>query len=186
MNKYTQPGRVMLMALIPAALAFGSSLTTWITVQAHTSINNSQVKVTGADAAPAVTSLALVALAATLALRIAGPKVRWLICAMMAVTGVALAWAALAVVTDPAAASMTEVGKATGVVGLGADYHLSAWPWFAAACGVLYLLAALWAVYASRGWAARTKYERHVVADHEDMDEIDTWDSLTAGHDPTR
>ncbi|GGH56967.1 Trp biosynthesis-associated membrane protein [Rothia aerolata] len=183
---WAAPGRVMLLMVATAAIAFGTTLPTWITAQVHTSLSQANVAVAGSDAAPAVSSLALVALAGGLAIRIVGPKARLIVAAVVALAAVGMGFSVLQVLGNPDEASMTEVGKATGMVGSAADYTFSSWPWIALVCALLILLAALWAAVASRKWPQRRKYERGRTAAGQEMDEIDTWDSLTDGVDPTR
>lgn len=183
-SRYSSPGKITLGSLLLAGATFATTLPTWVHAQVN-AVAESQVDVSGADAAPAVTSLALVFLAATVAVPIAGPVVRWVICGIMALASLGMIGSIISVILNPAAATLTEVGKATGMTGAQGTFTLTALPWIALTLAVLLLAQSIWTALASRSWATRRKYERKIHHAKEDLDEIDTWDSFTAGEDPT-
>lgn len=185
MSKFSRPGTVMLISFAAAAIAFGSTLPTWVIVDVNNSLGNPQVEVVGSDAAPAVSSLAMVILAASVAIRIAGPKLRWAVSAIMALASVGMIFSIFSVASNPASATLTEVGKATGIADTGSDYTLTFWPWVALFIAVVLFLNSIWTALAARSWPVRRRYERTTVTDSEDLDEIDTWDSFSEGNDPT-
>ena len=74
-ERSTRPGLVMLSGLLVAAAAFGTTLLTWVDARITGAFGEQSLAVSGSKAAPAVSALALVALAAPLAGRIA-PRVR--------------------------------------------------------------------------------------------------------------
>lgn len=184
-SSMTRPGTVMLISLGAAAIAFGTTLPTWVIVQVKNTLSSPTVEVAGSDAAPAVSSLALVSLAASVAIRIAGPKLRWAISAIMALAGLGMMLSIFSVAQDPASATLTEVGNATGMSDSSSEFTVTFWPWLALFMAVVLFINALWTAYVSRSWPVRRKYERAVRTEHEDLDEIDTWDSFSAGEDPT-
>lgn len=184
-SRFSSPAMVMLLSIAAAALTFGTTLPTWVRASLETTMGATTIDVAGSDAAPAVSSLALVVLAASIAVRIAGPKIRWVICCIMAFAGAGMAASIVQVATNPQAATLTEVGKATGQTGAGGSFALTFWPWVALFFAVVIVLNSIVTAMASRHWPTRRKYERSNTLVHEDMDEIDTWDSFTAGEDPT-
>lgn len=184
---------IVVLATAAAALAaFGSTTQTWLSVTLpQTSVQTPSLQVPGSDAATAVTAFALVGLAAGLAASIAGPVARWIIGALLLVAGAGIVWSSLNVVADPPAAAATAIGEAIGVTGqAGVSVTVTAMPWLAAVAGVLLALCAVWLLVAGRGWTAARRYEKSAgrgaakkpgTAD----DEIDSWDRLTRGDDPT-
>ncbi|QNV37011.1 Trp biosynthesis-associated membrane protein [Rothia terrae] len=189
--RWKSPGLLTLLGLASAGGAFGTTLPPWITVNVKDALQHATVNVPGSDAAPGVSALALVALVGTLVARLASQKIRYVITAIVALSGVGMMFSIWSTMADPASAARTNVGEATGVVGMDADYTLSAWPWVAMVAALMIIVSAVLIGIASRSWKQRkAKYDRnHGVAvpanSHEDLDEIDTWDSLTRGVDPT-
>ena len=154
-ERSTRPGLVMLSGLLVAAAAFGTTLLTWVDARITGAFGEQSLAVSGSKAAPAVSALALVALA----------------------------------ISNPAAAVVTETSRLTGTISPAGEYSLSPWPWVSAACGALIIVVALWAAFTSRTWDAGRRYERSAArsihTENGQMDEMDAWDSLSRGEDPT-
>lgn len=185
-------GRVILVCLLIPALAFVTTLFPWIHANVSSVMSTVDVDVKGTDAAPAVSALGLVALAGVLAVRIAGKVLRLIISIVIALAGVGMVISALTAALNPSDAAMTKVGEATGTTGPGGDYVVTVWPWLTLVLGVATILAAVWLWWSSRSWKATSRrYERtsqHSVEKGENphADDIDAWDSLSEGEDPTR
>ena len=188
-ERSTRPGLVMLSGLLVAVAAFGTTLLTWVDARITGAFGEQSLAVSGSKAAPAVSALALVALAAPLAGRIAPRLLRYVVYGVAAAAGVGIVLSVIAVTSNPAAAVVTETSRLTGTISPAGEYVLSPWPWVSAACGVLIIVVALWAAFTSRTWDAGRRYERsaarsvHTEDGH--MDEMDAWDSLSRGEDPT-
>ncbi|WP_270238321.1 Trp biosynthesis-associated membrane protein [Rothia kristinae] len=192
-------GRLILLSLLVPALAFAATLPPWVTAQVDTVLAQRQdIDVPGTTAAPAVSALALVALAGVLTVRIAGPVLRAVICAVIALAGVGMALTAVSVPLDPENAARTSVGQRTGAVGAGGDYAVHPWPWvcLVLAVGIVVMAVTLWR--ASRTWrSAGRRFERpgqRAAAAQETTPsaeqapharDIDAWDRLSRGEDPT-
>ena len=192
-------GRLILLSLLVPALAFAATLPTWVTAQVDTVLAQRQdINVPGTTAAPAVSALALVALAGVLTVRIAGPVLRTVICAVIALAGIGTVLAALSVPLDPEGAARSSVGQRTGAVGAGGDYTVHPWPWVCLvfAVGIVVMAVVLWR--ASRSWrGAGRRFERpeqRAAATRETAPapeqapharDIDAWDRLSRGEDPT-
>lgn len=188
---WAKPARVMLGSMAVSAAAFLTTLPTWIRAEVSTVVATSTLDISGADAGPTVSALALVALVASVALRIAGPKLRKVLALLLVGVGVGLAVAALGVHADPQAASMAQVSAITGTNAPADSYEVTALLLLSAAFGVLVALAGLWAFVATSHWKTGRKYDRSAaraarVASAEETDEIDAWDSLSEGKDPTQ
>ncbi|MDO4898616.1 MAG: Trp biosynthesis-associated membrane protein [Rothia sp. (in: high G+C Gram-positive bacteria)] len=187
---FSTPGRVMLASLLAAGAAFGSTLPVWIRAEVTTVVETRTLEISGADAASAVSALALVALAAAIAVRITGPRLKKLVSLIMALVGGGIAVSAFNVYQNPQAAAFSEVSSATGTTAAANFYELTPMPWLAVAAGALVALCGIWAFFASSRWAVGRKYDRAAaraqrVRTDEDVDDIDTWDALSDGIDPT-
>lgn len=188
---WAKPARVMLGSMAVSAAAFLTTLPTWIRAEVSTVVATSTLDISGADAGPTVSALALVALVASVALRIAGPKLRKVLALLLVGVGVGLAVAAFGVHADPLAASMAQVSAITGTNAPADSYEVTALPLLSAAFGVLVALAGVWAFVATSHWKTGRKYDRSAaraarLASAEETDEIDAWDSLSEGKDPTQ
>lgn len=188
--KFSTPGRVMAASLLAAGLAFASTLPIWIRAEVTTVLETTTLEISGADAASAVSALALVALAAAIAVRITGPKLRKIVSALMVLVGLGIAISALGVYSNPQTAAATEVSAATGTTAAANSYVVTMMPWLAVAGGLLVAACGVWAFFASSHWAVGRKYDRSAaraqrVSTADEVDDIDAWDSLSEGHDPT-
>ena len=175
-----RPGRrlTVLAATAASALLIGATRTTWTAATAPDLTGAAQsVAVTGADAAPAVLALAIVALAAALATSLSSTWVRFVTGPVLIASGLGAAWTAFAVHRDPVSASGSAVSSATGVVGSEMSATATVWP----------LLAVLLGLIAGRSWPVGTRYRSPAVAAPSDpsRDPAAAWDALTRGEDPS-
>ena len=186
---------VMLLGVIGAVLALATSTRTWITVQPEVgSVKIPLIEVAGSDASAAIAALAVVALAGSLAALIAGKIARYVISGILLLVGGGIIASALAVLGNPVTAAAAKVGEATGLSTAAGDYQVSFWPYVAACAGLVLVVNALILAVAGRTWAGSKKYSRDAAtaADSTEpaaptgrIDEIDGWDSLSRGEDPT-
>jgi uncharacterized membrane protein (TIGR02234 family) len=184
---------VLLIALLALA-AFGTTTQTWMTATldpnqvGQAGATQSAIQVQGSKAATTVTALALVALAGGLAAAIAGRIARWVITAIIVLASAGVVTAAATVLADPLAAAQGSIAAATGISGSQAHVEVTPFPVLAVVAGCLLALAALLILPASRYWKARTKYDAAAAgtaAAAGPVDEIDSWDRLSRGEDPT-
>lgn len=152
-GRFTRRGTVVLAIVVLALLAFGSTTQTWLSVRLpQEAVQTPDLSIPGSDAATPVTAFALVALAAALAVSIAGRVARWIIAVILVLSGVGIIFSSAAVALDPATAAEPAIGTAIGVSGsAGAVATASAMPWLAAGAGVLLVLAAAWVVLVEAG-----------------------------------
>ncbi|PPB50073.1 hypothetical protein C4K88_05210 [Arthrobacter pityocampae] len=160
-GRLTRRGVVVLGIVVLALLAFGATTQTWLTVRLpQDAVQTPDLAIAGSDAATPVTAFALVALAAALAVSIAGRVARWVIAAILVLSGIGITLSSTAVALDPSSAAEPAVGTAIGVSGLaGAEASATALPWVAAAAGVLLVLAAGWVLVAGRTWGINRRYD---------------------------
>lgn len=192
------------LVLVIAALAlavFGTTTQTWLTVhldptQLGQAVNGQDgLQVQGSKAATTVTALALVALAGGLAASIAGRIARWIITAIILLAAAGIVSAAAIVLADPLAAAQGSIAAATGISGSNVQVGTTAFPALAVVAGTLLGLSALAIIPAGRYWKTRTKYDTATAggataaaaagAPAGPADEIDSWDRLSRGDDPT-
>jgi uncharacterized membrane protein (TIGR02234 family) len=159
--RFARRGIVVMGIVLLALLAFGSSTQTWLTVRLpQESVQTPDLMIAGSDASTPVTAFALVALAAALAVSIAGRVARWVIAVILVLSGVGIVLSSVAVALDPTAAAEPAIGTAIGVSGRsGAEATASAMPWLAVVAGVLLVLAAVWLVLAGRRWGVNKRYD---------------------------
>lgn len=160
-SRFTRRGTVVLGIVLPALLAFGSTTQTWLTVRLpQDAVQTPDLMIAGSDASTPVTAFALVALAAALAVSIAGRVARWIIAVILVLSGAGIVASSASVALDPGSAAEPAVGSAIGVSGLaGAEATASALPWLAVVAGILLVLAAAWMVLAGRTWGASKRYD---------------------------
>ncbi|WP_434994470.1 Trp biosynthesis-associated membrane protein [Arthrobacter sp. Ld5] len=160
-GRLTRRGTVVLGIVVLALLAFGTTTQTWLTVRLpQDAVQTPDLAIAGSDAATPVTAFALVALAAALAVSIAGSVARWIIAGILVLSGIGIAASSAGVALDPSTAAEPAIGTAIGVSGLAdAEAASTAMPWVAAGAGVLLVLAAAWVVLAGRTWVASRRYD---------------------------
>lgn len=232
-RRASRRGFVVLGIVLLALIAFGSTTQTWLMVRLpQEAVQTPDLEIAGSDAAVPVTAFALVALAAALAVSIAGRVARWVVAVILVLAGAGITVSSASVALEPRAAAEPAIGTAIGVSGSsGAEVSATVLPVVAAIAGVLLVLAAGWVVLAGRSWAVNKRYdagaarvarpteagvlpgdaatsppstgdippgvsdgpvdpEASEVAESRSRnahaDEIDSWDQLSRGNDPTR
>ncbi len=164
-------------------------------VSALTTLN-----VLGGQAAPLVTSTALVALACAGALTVAGPRTRRLVLLLAAAASVGVVLGSVGVLEDPAASARPALAGAAALTpgSLGAEAieaGATAWVWATAVLGALLVLLNGWALATCRSWPGARRFEQQPEPAPGDAarppapargDTAQDWDALTRGEDPTR
>lgn len=192
---WARKSTLVLLVAVLALAVFGTTTQTWMTVildpnqVGQAGAAQTALEVQGSKAATAVTALALVALAGGLAAAIAGRIARWIITAIIVLASVGIVAAAATVLANPLAAAQGAIAAATGITGSQAQVAVTAFPVLAVVAGCLLALAALLIVPAGQHWKSRTKYDTpaagSAAATAGPVDEIDSWDRLSRGDDPT-
>jgi len=192
---WARKSTLVLLVAVLALAVFGTTTQTWITVTldpnqvGQAGAAQTALEVQGSKAATAVTALALVALAGGLAAAIAGRIARWIITAIIVLASAGIVAAVATVLANPLAAAQGAIAAATGITGSQAQVAVTAFPVLAVVAGCLLALAALLIIPAGRHWKARTKYDAPAAGSAAPpagpVDEIDSWDRLSRGDDPT-
>lgn len=191
---------LILLLVVGGGLALLASVQAWIHVEFFPGVATvEQTEVSGQQASPAITLIALAALAAALVLTIAGPVFRRVIGALVLLLGVGLSSVGLVIALSPIDGARSQVEDATGISGADSHYALvseisvSAWPMITAAIGVLLAVLGLYVVLFSGRWkAAGRKYDaagrgkaQKASRPEAQGDRISEWDALSDGDDPT-
>lgn len=212
-RRFGQRKHVVLAGLAVSIAALILISQTWITVGApDTGVAVAGLDVAGGTASPAAVALAVVMLAATIALTIAGPVTRWVITVVQALAGAGVAGVSIWSALSPQDAAATKVGETFGLGIVSSNYDVTVFPYITAVLGVLMVLVAVWgSLVAAPAASKSSKYDRagsaprrskrqagtageveqgetkpdEIERDEIELDEIDQWDALTQGEDPT-
>lgn len=189
----------VLVTLLCAIGLFAASAATWVHATVNTTLEPLTVDVAGSDAAPAVTALGLVAGAAAVASTLAGRVLRTIVGLVVSAAGIGACLAVLAVTADPENAARGTVGAQTGAVGTGGEFTLTVFPWLALLAAGALIVCGVWLVLVARHAGTRSgqRYDRGALTGRkagaadterswEHSDDIDAWDALTRGEDPTK
>ncbi|MEO6531718.1 MAG: Trp biosynthesis-associated membrane protein [Specibacter sp.] len=181
---------LILLSILAALAVFGTTTQTWIHVAiAPGEVAQTDLDIPGSKAAVSVSALALVALAGALATTIAGKIARIITSSIVLLSAVGIIAVVLGVLANPAGAAMSEVGAATGIIGQDSDAVTTVFPILAVLAAALLALAAAAVLWFGRSWTIRSKYDTATAfpgtGSGEPVDEIDSWDRLSRGEDPT-
>jgi len=185
---WARKANLVLATAVFALAVFGTTTQSWIDVRLDpAAAANAELHVQGSKAATAVTALALVALAGGLAASIAGRVARWIIAVLVLLASAGIIVAAATVLADPLGAAQGTIAASTGISGGQAAVTATPFPVLAVVAASFLALCALALPAAGRYWKARTKYDRGQAAraGSGPVDEIDSWDRLSRGEDPT-
>lgn len=193
-----RPTRSMtvLILLLGGVLALIGATQTWVTATGFEAAHIDLVQLSGQEASPVITAMALVSIAAGAALSIARRIGRWIIGILATLAAVTMGWATINVMTNPLSAVALKIAETTGTTGFdepGAQLEVSALPWLTVAGAVITVLGGLIALIVGRRWpVGKTKkydvgeqQQPHRADRDGQLDEIDTWDELSRGEDPT-
>lgn len=183
----------VLILLLGGVLALIGATQTWVTATGFEAAHIDHVQLSGQEASPVITAMALVTIAAGAALSIARRIGRWLIGIITICGASMMAWATVTVITNPYAAVAPKVAETTGTTGIeegATQLDVSLLPWLTVIGAVIGVVGGLLTLVAGRHWPVgkTKKYDMDVSKARDDggpLDEIDTWDELSRGEDPT-
>ena len=180
---------------IAGAVALYSATQAWVSLTlAEGAAAFGQLEVTGQQVNQSLSPVAIAALAAALALTIAGKAFRRVLGVLVLLLGAGLGAIAVTVMRDPAAAATGRLAEVTGLAGsaqagLVTSTQMSPMVVLALGAGVLLvLLGALVMLFSGRWKTAGRKYEADSGAARPasaEPDRISDWESLNAGDDPS-
>lgn len=186
----------MLILLLGGVLALIGSTQTWVTATGFETTHVQNVQLSGQEASPVITAMALVTVVAGAALSIARKAGRWVIGVVAVLATVMMGWATINVIVNPLGAAAQKIAETTGTSGLDGDtaatVEVTLLPWLTVIGSVIGLIGALIALTVGANWPVgkTKKYDVGAQRPTEQnadgrLDEIDTWDELSRGEDPT-
>lgn len=199
---YRRKSTVVFSTLIFAGALLGAATQTWFQVSMDQgTVRATEIAVPGTKVSAAVTAFALVAAAGALAVTIAGRVGRVIAGVLVLLAAVGAAWTTGSSMLDPQAAVAPAVSEQIGVEGLALDAQLTPLLPLAFAAALCLLFAALAILVFGSDWTSTRKYNAArqarpgangaaststgAVDDLEEFDQIDGWDRLSRGEDPT-
>ncbi|KIP52465.1 hypothetical protein SD72_09535 [Leucobacter komagatae] len=184
--------------VLTGAVALLSSVQEWIDIAFHPGAATIEhLSVTGQQISPALTLIALAALASALVLTIAGRGFRRVIGLLIVILGGGLSYAGVRALIDPFDGASGPIAQVSGITGtaqstLVESFNVSVWPTVTVVVGALLALAGVLVLVFGQRWkAAGRKYEsgsgpaRPRSATAPTDDRISEWDALSDGGDPT-
>lgn len=183
----------VLILLLGGVLALIGSTQTWVTAVGFEAAHIDSVQLSGQEASPVITAMALVTVAAGAALSIARRMGRWLIGIVAVLAAVAMAWASIDVVVNPLRAVAQKIAETTGTTAtaeITPNIEVTVLPWLTVIGALIGAVGGLMTLTAGRRWPVgkTKKYDVGTQQRHDPdgpLDEIDTWDELSRGEDPT-
>jgi uncharacterized membrane protein (TIGR02234 family) len=174
------------LCLLGASVVLVAAGRSWVTAAGAVDLAAGLgVRLTGRTVAAAVPALGLVALGGTVAMVAARGRLRVLVGALLTLVGGWTSWLALRIIADPDAAARSADG--VGAVAAGSA-DVTGWAWAAAVGGLLVAAAGLLAAVRGPGWPAMSaRYDRPTLAQRAGVPpEVQIWEALDRGDDPTR
>lgn len=181
---------------IASALALFGATQVWVTLDlAEGAAAFASLEVTGQQLNQSLSPIAIAALAAALALTIAGRGFRRVLGVLVSLLGVGIIAIAVSVLTNPVAAASGGLAEATGLTGhdqlsLVTSYHATQMIVLTLVAGsLLVLFGVLVLILGGRWKSAGRKYEadagRTAAKDDGEPDRISDWEAMSDGDDPT-
>lgn len=185
---FFQRRNTVLIIQLGSVLLLVSTALTWVTATGlPETAAVDEVSLLGGDMSPTVRAMGLVGVAGGVAATIARKWVRGLIGAVLLGAGfISLIGAALTII-DPAATAAPALAEFTGTTDAAATYAPGFAVWMGILGSIMLVISSLAMLLFSPGWndeKSTKKYSRG-QAGSEDPDEIDLWDDLSDGDDPT-
>lgn len=194
----TSKGALIGAIVLAGGAALLASVQVWLAVALLPGVATvEELQVTGQQMSPALTLIALAALAAALVLTLAGRGFRRVIAVLIVGLGAGLAYAGFRAISAPLDGASGQLESVSGIsgeaqAGLVSSLDLSAWPAVTVAVGVILAVAGvLVLVFGSRWKQGGRKYEssgeakRARAAGTATGDRISDWEALSDGEDPT-
>ena len=186
-------GTTVIIVLLGGIIALIGSTQVWVTATGFEAAHIHSVTLSGQEASPVITAMALVTAAAGAALSIARKIGRWIIGVVVVLAGITMGWATSNIAMTPTNAVAQKIAETTGTTGMAdiaPNIEVSMLPWVTVLGAVIGVIGGLCALIAGREWPiGKTKKYDVGTQQRADrtgpLDEIDTWDELSRGEDPT-
>ena len=183
----------VLILLLGGVLALIGATQTWVTATGFEAAHLDSVQLSGQEASPVITAMALVAIAAGAALSIARKIGRWIVGVVTILAAVTMGWTTISVLINPLDTVAVKISETTGTTAINdvvAQLDVSVLPWLTVLGAVIVIVGGLIALMVGGRWPVG-KTKKYDVGEQAQptgtgqLDEIDTWDELSRGEDPT-
>lgn len=189
---FTRSVTVLIM-LLGGTLALIGSTQTWVTATGFEAAHIANIQLSGQEASPVITAMSLVTIAAAAALSITRKVGRWIVGVVAVLGSFAMGWASIDVLINPLTAASQKIAETTGTTGMAdiaANIEVSVFPWLTVIGSAVVFLGGVLAVTVGSRWPIGKTKKYDVGAQKPaqkdgPLDEIDTWDELSRGEDPT-
>lgn len=186
-------GITVIIMLLGGVLALIGATQSWVTATGFEAAHIHSVELSGQEASPVITAMALVTVAAGAALSIARRIGRWIIGIVVVLAAITMGLTTINVAlnpTDAVAQKIAETTGTTGIADIAPSIEVSMLPWLTVIGALIGLAGGIIALTAGGHWpVGKTKKYDVGVQQRTDrngpLDEIDTWDELSRGQDPT-
>ncbi|WP_120004431.1 Trp biosynthesis-associated membrane protein [Nesterenkonia muleiensis] len=186
---FFQRKNTILFIQIASVLILVSTALTWVTATGlPDTAAADEISLSGAEMAPTIRAMGVVGVAGGVAATIAKGWLRGLIGAVVFGAGVLSFVAAVLALSNPAAAAAPALADYTGTTDPAAEYAVGFAVWMALLGSILLVITSLALLLFSPGWDDDTtskKFSRGKPG-AQNPDEIDMWDDLSDGEDPTK
>lgn len=197
-SKLTGKGSLIGLVVLAGAAALLASVQAWLSIALLPGVATvEELTVTGQQITPALTLIALAALAAALVLTIAGKGFRRVIAVLIVALGGGLAYSGVQAIVNPLDGASGALEGVSGIAGdaqasLVSSLTVSAWPAVTVAVGVVLALAGVLVLLFGSAWKqggrkyeSSTESKRARAAGTATGDRISDWEALSDGDDPT-
>lgn len=189
----------VLAILVLSVLAFFSATQPWVLASQIEQLPGETIAVTGQSLTAVVTAMSVVIIAAAITLSIVRTFGRYVISGLVITFSVLMVWSVITVVQNLDQLVHREVAKLTGMTDTPGHVALTFWPWVGLMASVLIIVVGVLVLISAKHWpvgqsrkydAAPTSSDsNHETTSPQDttskVDEIDAWDELSSGEDPT-
>ncbi len=183
----------VVIMLLGGVLALIGATQTWVTATGFDAAHIHNVALSGQEASPVIPAMALVTVAAGAALSIARRIGRWIIGIVVVFAAITMGWATIIVIINPVGAVAQKIAETTGTTGVEEivpNIEVSILPWLTITGALIGAIGGLITLTLGSNWPVgkTKKYDvgEQQRRDHDGpLDEIDTWDELSRGEDPT-
>lgn len=186
---FFQRKNTILFIQIASVLILISTVLTWVTATGLPSTaTTNEVSLSGGEMASTIRSMGIVGVAGGVAATIAKGKLRGVIGSVVLGAAVIAFIGALLAAVNPAAAAAPALSEYTGTTELADSYSVGFAVTLALIGSVMLIITSLALLIFSPGWedsTASKKYSRG-TSGTDNPDEIDMWDDLSDGQDPTK
>ena len=192
--------KALLIGLVGLAGTFAllASVQVWVRIEFIPGVATVEsLSVQGQKVSPALTLIALAALASALVLTIAGTTFRRVLGGLLAVLGGGLAAIGITVARTPIDGARGQIEVVTGIsgdalYGLVEVGHATPWPGVTSVIGLVIAVIGVFVIAVSGRWkAGGRKYEsgppvtKRAARRDDESDRISDWEALSDGDDPT-